>query len=70
MLNITRRRGERIVFGDDIFVSVLEVSGQTVRLGIDAPEDVPIFRAELNDLLARIGAEPDAPASHELERVW
>ena len=37
MLNITRRRGERIVVGDNVFVSVLEVSGGTVRLGIDAP---------------------------------
>ena len=42
MLNITRRRGERIVLGDDVFVSVLEVSGQTVRLGIEAPRSVPV----------------------------
>ncbi len=47
MLNITRRRGERIVLGDDIFVSVLEVSGQTVRLGIDAPRSVRVYREEL-----------------------
>jgi carbon storage regulator len=47
MLNITRRRGERIVVGEDIFVSVLEVSGQTVRLGIDAPRSVRVYREEL-----------------------
>jgi carbon storage regulator len=47
MLNITRRRGERIVVGDNIFVSVLEVSGQTVRLGIDAPRSVRVYREEL-----------------------
>ena len=47
MLNITRRRGERIIVGDDIFVSVLEVSGQTVRLGIDAPRSVRVYREEL-----------------------
>ena len=47
MLNITRRRGERIVVGDDIFVSVLEVSGQTVRLGIDAPRSVRVYREEI-----------------------
>jgi sRNA-binding carbon storage regulator CsrA len=45
-------------------------SEEPIRLGIDAPEDVPIFRAELSDLLARIDAEPEAPASHELERAW
>ncbi|MGA2013639.1 MAG: carbon storage regulator CsrA [Solirubrobacteraceae bacterium] len=47
MLNITRRRGERIVLGDDIFVSVLEISGQTVRLGIDAPRSLRVYREEL-----------------------
>ena len=47
MLNITRRRGERIIVGDNIFVSVLEVSGQTVRLGIDAPRSVRVYREEL-----------------------
>ena len=47
MLNITRRRGERIVVGDDIFVSIIEVSGQTVRIGIDAPRSVPVYREEI-----------------------
>ena len=47
MLNITRRRGERIVLGDDVFVSVLEVSGQTVRLGIEAPRSVRVYREEI-----------------------
>jgi carbon storage regulator len=47
MLNITRRRGERIVLGDNVFVSVLEVSGQTVRLGIDAPRSVRVYREEI-----------------------
>jgi len=47
MLNITRRRGERIIVGDDIYVSVLEVSGQSVRLGIEAPRSVRVYREEL-----------------------
>lgn len=47
MLNITRRRGERIILGDDIFVSVIEVSGQIVRLGIEAPRSVRVYREEL-----------------------
>ena len=46
MLNITRRRGERVVLGDDVFISVLEVSGQTVRLGIDAPRSVRVYRED------------------------
>lgn len=47
MLIITRRPGEKIVLGDDITVTVMEVSGQTVRLGIDAPKSLPIYREEI-----------------------
>ncbi len=47
MLNITRRRGERVVLGDDVFISVLEVSGQTVRLGIEAPRSLRVYREEI-----------------------
>ncbi|MEA2130103.1 MAG: Global regulator protein family, partial [Solirubrobacteraceae bacterium] len=38
MLSITRRVGERIVIGDDIVLHVQEVSGSTVRIGIEAPK--------------------------------
>jgi carbon storage regulator len=72
MLNITRRRGERIVLGDDVFISVLEVSGQTVRLGIDAPRSVRVYREEIwievkreNEAAARAAGTalpPDLPA--------
>jgi carbon storage regulator len=47
MLKITRRAGERIIVGDDIVVTVLEVSGQTARIGIEAPRDVSIYREEI-----------------------
>ncbi len=47
MLVITRRSGERICLGDQITVTVLDVSGSSVRLGIDAPSEVPISRHEI-----------------------
>jgi carbon storage regulator len=47
MLKLTRRPGERVVIGEDVFVTVLEVSGQTVRLGIEAPEGLSIYREEI-----------------------
>jgi carbon storage regulator len=47
MLRITRRAGERIVLGDDVFIEVIEVSGQSVRLGIDAPRSLRIYREEI-----------------------
>jgi carbon storage regulator len=47
MLKITRRAGERIIVGEDIVVTVLEVSGQTARIGIEAPREVSIYREEI-----------------------
>lgn len=47
MLVLTRKRGQQIVIGDDIVVTVLESSNGRVRLGISAPPQVPILREEL-----------------------
>ena len=47
MLRITRRVGERIILGDDVIIEVMEVSGQTVRLGIGAPRSLSIYREEI-----------------------
>lgn len=47
MLVLTRRVGEEIVIGDDIRVTVLEVRGQQVRLGIVAPQSVRVLREEI-----------------------
>jgi carbon storage regulator len=47
VLSITRRVGERIVIGDDIVLHVQEVSGSTVRLGIEAPKATPVYREEI-----------------------
>jgi carbon storage regulator len=47
MLILTRRPGERVVIGDEILVTVMGVSGHTVRLGIAAPAGIPIYREEI-----------------------
>jgi carbon storage regulator len=47
MLIITRRPGERVMLGDDVVIEVIEVSGASVRIGIDAPKSVPVYREEL-----------------------
>ena len=47
MLVITRKVGERICIADDIFVEVLEIAGSSVRIGIEAPAEIRIFRHEL-----------------------
>ncbi len=47
MLVLTRKSNQSIMIGDDIEVSVLAVSGDKVRLGIEAPKSVPVFRREV-----------------------
>ena len=47
MLRISRRAGERIMLGDNMIIEVLEVRGQTVRIGIDAPRAIPVYREEI-----------------------
>ncbi|MBK4348666.1 carbon storage regulator CsrA [Lacisediminihabitans changchengi] len=47
MLVLTRKAGEKIVIGDDIVVTILDVRGDGIRIGIDAPRGVKIQREEV-----------------------
>jgi carbon storage regulator len=59
MLVLTRKVGEQIRVGEDIVVTLVRIQGDKVRLGIEAPRQVPIHREEVRRRLAsRIGAGP------------
>lgn len=47
MLVLTRKRGEKIMIGDSIIVTVVSVKGRQVQIGVDAPDDVTIHREEI-----------------------
>ncbi|MCR4306463.1 MAG: carbon storage regulator CsrA [Candidatus Yonathbacteria bacterium] len=47
MLILTRRTGETLNIGDDVQVTVLGVKGNQVRIGVNAPREVPVHRAEI-----------------------
>ena len=47
MLILTRRVGETLMVGDDVTVTVLGVKGNQVRIGVNAPKDVPVHREEI-----------------------
>ncbi len=62
MLVLSRRVGESVVIGDDITVTVLEVRGDVVRIGIDAPRSVAVNRAELLAEVANTNQAASSPA--------
>ena len=64
MLVLTRKSNQSIMIGDDIEVSVLSVMGEKVRIGIQAPRDVPVFRREVYVEIQseRGAAQPAEPA--------
>ena len=47
MLALSRKQGESIIVGDDIEITVLEIKGEQVKIGISAPKSVPIYRKEI-----------------------
>ncbi len=53
MLVLSRHRDESIIIGDDIVITIVDVRGDKVRLGIDAPTDIPVHRQEVYDAIQR-----------------
>lgn len=68
MLVLSRKVGERIQLGDNITVTLVKVSGNLVRLGIEAPANMPVVRQELlaRALQGKLAAASSAPPSAEL----
>lgn len=57
MLVLSRKKNEEIVIGDDIVLTIVEVRGDKVRIGIDAPKPVPVHRREVYDAIKRTAAK-------------
>ena len=66
MLTITRKPGERIMIGDDVVIEIVEVTGNTVRVGITAPRSRLIYREELWE---RVRLENQEAARSDAERI-
>ena len=60
MLVLSRHRDESIMIGDDIVVTIVDIRGDKVRLGIEAPAEIPVHRQEILEALQRAAAEPKA----------
>ena len=62
MLILTRKPGEVICIGNNIFITIVEIKGNQIRVGVDAPKELRVFRKEIYD---QIQAENKAAASVE-----
>ena len=65
MLIITRRAGEKLMIGDDVVVEILEIVGNQVRVGIQAPQSIRVYREEIWRAVQEENraAASDAPAT-------
>jgi carbon storage regulator len=57
MLVLSRRKDETIVIGEDIRITVVDIRGDTVRLGITAPKSIPVYRKEIYEAIQRENIE-------------
>ena len=64
MLVLSRKKDEKIVIGDKITIMVIEIRGDKVRLGIDAPRDITVHRQEVYEAIKR---EQDAQSDIPLD---
>ena len=69
MLVLTRKSNQSIMIGDDVEISVLSVMGEKVRIGIQAPQDVPVFRTEIYLEIQRQSASEQEPAGEARANV-
>ena len=78
MLILSRKLDEKIVIGDEIVVTIVAVSGDTVKLGIDAPRSIKVYRAEVYEEITRANIEaakaagvtpPDFKSLKDLEKL-
>jgi len=62
MLVLSRKLGERIVIGDDIVITIVKIDRSQIRIGIEAPQDVPVYREEIAPLRVEKKAQLDTVA--------
>lgn len=66
MLILTRRVGETLNIGDDVQVTVLAIKGNQVRIGVNAPKEIPVHREEIYERIKKEkAAAPDHPGAEK-----
>lgn len=65
MLVLSRKKNESIVINNDITIVVVEIRGDKVRLGVEAPKEVPVHRREVYDAIRRNDVSSEDKAGNE-----
>lgn len=63
MLVLSRQRDESIIIGDNIVITIVDIRGDKVRLGIQAPKEITVHRQEVYDAIQRENAQTKEPDS-------
>ncbi len=61
MLVLSRQRDESIIIGDDVVVTIVDIRGDKVRLGINAPSEIPVHRREVYEAIQRENRQSNQP---------
>jgi carbon storage regulator len=69
MLVLTRKKGERVMIGDDIVVTIIDIRGDGIRIGFDAPRGVTIQRAEVLSAVSAANTEAASIGVAEGDRL-
>ncbi len=67
MLVLSRKSTEDILIGDSIVVTVLEIRGNKVRIGINAPKEIQVLRSELRNVIPKLPTDFVPPAASSIE---
>ncbi len=67
MLILTRKLGESIAIGNDIKITLLEIKGRQIRIGIEAPSNVTVHREEIFQIIQEQNIQAASSAGHELQ---
>ena len=67
MLVLSRQRDESIIIGDNIVITVVDIRGDKVRLGIDAPKEIPVHREEVYEAIKKESMNASSQAKSQAE---